>query len=280
MSISLFALVLFEKPTSGNVAIIPINGPISATGEAMLGESGASATEIISFIEDANKDAQIQAIILEINSPGGSAVASDEIASAVKRTEKPTITLIREVGASGGYWIASATDHIVAHRMSITGSIGVISSYLEFSGLMNEYGVKYERLIAGKNKDLGTPFKTLEPTERAILEAKLAKIHDYFIQEIAQNRELPEEKVRSLATGEFYLGIEALEFGLIDEVGDITDVEKYLLDTQSIEEPEYVIYEHQAGLFDFFGSVINSFSYHLGQGITSKLFQTEAAIKI
>ena len=86
-----------------------------------------------------NKD--IKAIVLEINSPGGSAVASDEIASAVKKSNKPTVAVIREAGASGGYWIASSTDHIIANRMSITGSIGVISSYLEFSGLIEKYWV-------------------------------------------------------------------------------------------------------------------------------------------
>ena len=107
---------------------------------------------------------------MEINSPGGSAVASDEIATAVKNAKKPVISLIREVGASGGYWVASASDYIIANRMSITGSIGVISSYLEFSGLMEKYGVGYERLVAGENKDLLTPYKKLEADQKALVQ--------------------------------------------------------------------------------------------------------------
>ncbi|MBT5924903.1 S49 family peptidase, partial [Candidatus Woesearchaeota archaeon] len=157
---------LFDGDKMGNVAIIPIEGIITANGASYLGGNTISSQDIVSFIEDADAKSQIKIIVLEINSPGGSPVASDEIAVAIKRTEKPVIALIREVGASGGYWIASATDHIIANRMSITGSIGVISSYLEFSGLMEEYGVGYEQLTAGQFKDMGTPFKKLQDEER------------------------------------------------------------------------------------------------------------------
>ena len=139
----------FDGSKIGNVALIPIEGMITVNGAAGFGASGASSSDVVKFIEKADENTQVQVILLEINSPGGSAVASDEIAAAVKNTEKPVVALIREAGASGGYWIASAADYVIANRMSITGSIGVISSYLEFSGLMEQYGVGYERLVAG-----------------------------------------------------------------------------------------------------------------------------------
>ncbi|MBI4983237.1 S49 family peptidase [Candidatus Woesearchaeota archaeon] len=155
----LFPLILtiFDPSKYGNVALIKIEGVITSDGSSYLGSATVSSPEIINFIQEADQDPKIKAILLEINSPGGSPVASDEIGTAVKRAKKPTIAVIREVGASGGYWIASAADHIIANRMSITGSIGVYSSYLEFSGLMEKYGIGYERLVAGEHKDTGFP---------------------------------------------------------------------------------------------------------------------------
>ena len=136
---------------SGNVALIPIEGVITTDGGSYFNEQTISSKNIVEFIEDADKNSQVEAIVLEINSPGGSAVASDEISIAVKKVKKPVVAMIREVGASGGYWVASSADYIVAHRMAITGSIGVISSYLEFSGLMENHGVGYERLVDRKS---------------------------------------------------------------------------------------------------------------------------------
>ena len=120
----------------GNVAVIAVKGMITVDqlpGFAM--DYTAASTEIVSLIEEASENPRIEAIILDINSQGGSPVGSDEIAQAVKKTNKTTVSVIRELGASGAYWIASASDHVIANRMSITGSIGVVGSYLEFSGL-------------------------------------------------------------------------------------------------------------------------------------------------
>ena len=122
----------------GNVALIRIRGPIMVDKSSdFISQSHASSENIIRLIDEADENPSIKAFIFDINSPGGSAVASDEIASRIKKLDKPTIALIREIGASGGYWIASSADVIVANKMSITGSIGVISSYLEFSGLFS-----------------------------------------------------------------------------------------------------------------------------------------------
>ena len=265
--------ILFNSTPTGNVALIKVEGII------MGGSSGSSFTSnivssqsIVNFIKQADENPSIKAIVLEINSPGGSAVASDEIATAIKQSTKPTISLIREVGASGGYWIASATDHSVANRMSITGSIGVISSYLEFGKLMEEYGVKYQRMVAGERKDLGTPFKTLTNEEEQILQNKLDMIHDYFIQAVAENRNLSEEEVKKIATGEFYLGVEAYQMNLIDELGDINTVTEYLQQQHSIEEVEFQIYESKPTLTDLLQSLSSEFSFNIGKGIGDFFF--------
>ena len=258
--------------TEGNVALITIEGVITTDGGAStIGETTISSSQITEFLADAEANKDIKAIVLEINSPGGSAVASDEIASAVKKSNKPTVAVIREAGASGGYWIASSTDHIIANRMSITGSIGVISSYLEFSGLMEEYGVGYERLVSGPFKDLGTPFKSLKQNEKNILQSKIQLIHEFFVDEVAENRNLPREEVTRLATGEFYLGVEALNLGLIDQLGDRFTAEQYLQTRYDLKEISYAIYEQPTGLLDLLSGVFSSFSFHIGEGFASKL---------
>ena len=265
----LFALFGGQQLAAGNVALIPISGVITTDGSSYLGQGTVSSQDIVQYIEEANDNNQIKVILLEINSPGGSAVASDEIASAVKASQKPVVALIREVGASGGYWVASSTKHIIANRMSITGSIGVISSYLEFSGLMEKYGVGYEQLTAGKYKDMGTPFKKMNEEERVLFQKKLSRIHEFFIKEIAQNRDLSLSEARELATGEFYLGIEAQELGLVDELGDKTTAEKYMKNTYDLKEVSYVLYERQLGLFELFSGVIADQFFRMGEGIGS-----------
>lgn len=266
-------LSIFDGSKSGNIALIPVSGVLTVQGDSYLGQTTLSSETIVSFIEEANENEKIEAILLEINSPGGSAVASDEIAQAVKDAKKPVISVIREVGASGGYWVASATEHIIANRMAITGSIGVISSYLEFSGLMEEYGVGYERLVAGERKDIGTPFKKLNEQEKEVLQKKINRIHQYFIDEIANNRDLDKSTVRELATGEFYLGVEALQLGLIDQLGDKTAAEEYLKQNYGIEEFDYLVYERQPSFFELFSGVFSDLFFNIGEGFGSILAQ-------
>lgn len=270
------SLTLFDGSKLGNVAKIPIHGPLTVDGSNYLGQPTTSSETIVGFLKEAGEDPQIKAIVLEINSPGGSAVGSDEIASAVKKSQKPVVAVIRETGASGGYWIASAADHVIANRMAITGSIGVVSSYLEFSKLMEEYGVGYERLVAGEYKDMGTPFRKLSVEEKNLFEKKIAKIQDYFIDEIAANRNLPRSKIQEMATGEFFLGVEALERGLIDELGDLETAEKYLKTTSGLEEIDYVVYEKETGLLDLFTGVFADWFFKIGEGLGAVLLRQES----
>ncbi len=264
----------------GNVALIPIEGAISASSASgMFSDSGASSESIVAQINAANEDDSIEAIIFWINSPGGSAVASDEISAAVLATNKPTVAVIREVGASGAYWIASATDHVIANRMSITGSIGVISSYLEFSGLMEEYGVGYQRLVAGDNKDIGTPFRALASDEEELLQGKLDLIHDYFIDAVAQNRGLERMVVAEAATGEFYLGVEALNLGLIDELGDLDNAKVYLLENESIEITGIVEYGASESILDVLFGLSLAHGSAMGETMGSKIVDAGTSVE-
>lgn len=262
-----------REVVNDGIAIIKIQGPITSesTSSPFLGES-IGAGSIIENIEKANKNPSIKGIILEINSPGGTVVASREVANAVKNIDKPTVAWIRELGASGAYWIASAADVIVADELSITGSIGVTSSYLEFSGLFEKYGIGYEELKAGENKEVGSPFRKLTDKERNLLQEKLDKIHEIFIQEVAENRNLDQNDVKELSTGIFYLGIEAKELGLVDVLGGKDLVEEQIKELTGIENPEYIEYRERRPLFDY---LTRASAYYIGRGIGAELKSTE-----
>ena len=264
----------------GNIALILVDGPIMVQNSGgYFSDGGASSETLVKQINSAESDESIEAIILMINSPGGSAVASDEIAQAVLNSEKPVVSVIREVGASGAYWIASASDHVVANRMSITGSIGVISSYLEFSGLMENYGVSYERLVAGDKKDVGNPFRTLGASERDLLQEKIDLIHDYFIDAVAENRGLSRGEVAEVATGEFYLGVEALNLGLIDGLGDLETAKSYIEDELKIEIEGLVSYDAPESIFDVLAELSVLHGFALGKSMGDSIVLNDGNLK-
>ncbi|MBS3124449.1 signal peptide peptidase SppA [Candidatus Woesearchaeota archaeon] len=260
-------LLIFGEEKIGNVALIPITGVITTDGSSYLGSGTTSSADIVSYLEEANNQDNIKAIVLEINSPGGTPVATEEITGAINRIDKPVIALIREMGASSAYWIASSTDHIVASRMSITGSIGVISSYLEFSGLMEKYGIGYERLVAGDSKDVGTPFRKLTTKETEKIQERLDRLHNIFINEVAENRQLSIDKVKKLADGDVLLGEEALEAGLVDQLGDKVVLESYLKSEYDIEDITYSTYQKETSFFELISGMTSQWSFKMGEGI-------------
>lgn len=184
--------------------------------------------EIIYDIKSANLNPFIKAIFINVDSQGGSPVGGEEISIAIKNSEKPVIALIHDLSASAGYWAISSADHIFASRNSTIGSIGVTMSYLNEVELNNKEGYKLEELASGKFKDSGTPYKNLTKEEKDIFMRDLIIMHDNFIEDIAQNRNLGILKIRSIADGSTVLGERAKELGLIDEIGSIYDAEKYL----------------------------------------------------
>lgn len=264
----------------GNVALIKLSGTIVTEGNSGFGETLASSSDIVKFIKEADEDPSIKAIVLEINSPGGSPVASKEIVDAVKRTNKTTYAFIREIGTSGAYWAASATDKIIAHDLSVTGSIGVFSSYLEFSGLLKKYNITYQRLVAGKYKDMGSPFKKLEKDEEDIIMEKLIKLHEYFINSVAENRNMDVEQVRELATGEFFLGSEALDNGLVDKLGDIEALKDIIKSDLDIAEVDFAVYSKPPSFFESLAGIFSENSFFIGKGIGSAITESDTKISI
>lgn len=272
--ITLSSLTKDSKITAGDkVAVIYINGPIAAnSGLSILGEESASSTEIIRFIDSADKDPGIKAIMIEINSPGGTAVASKEIADRLKRSEKYKVALIREAGTSGAYWTASACDKIIANDLSIVGSIGVIGSYFEFSGLLDRYNVTYQRLVSGQYKDIGSPFKKMTGDEEQKLQSQIDSMHRYFTAEIASNRNMDLEKASDLATGEFYIGFDALNLGLVDVLGDRFTAEAVLKEKLNTTKISFIDYKRKSSILDAFTRIISEQSFFVGKGLGSSIF--------
>jgi protease IV len=261
----------------GNVAIIKINGPIVAgEGNSLFGDV-SSSDEIIKLLRRANKSNKIDAIVIEINSPGGSAVASEEIATELMNFGKPSVAWIREIGTSGAYWIASSTDHIIANPMSITGSIGVIASYLGFSGFIYDHNITYERLVSGNLKDMGSPFKELTSEERWEFQKSLDSIHEYFIDEVALNRELDRNEVKKIASGQFFIGSEAKTLGLIDELGGSGTVKKYV-ENKIGKDVKFIDYKTDDGFLSSFSRVMNNNAFHIGMGVGSSMFPSNSGI--
>lgn len=253
------------------IAIIPIKGVISNTDSEMLfSSSETSPDKIIDIIKNTEKNKNIKAVIFEINSPGGTVLASKEIADAIKKLDKPKVALIRDIGTSGAYWVASSADKIVADELSITGSIGVISSYLEFSDLLNKYGITYERLVVGKYKDTGSPFKNLTQEERLLIQNKLNKIDEVFLNQIRLNRNLKDTK--KIETGEFFLGIEAKEIGLIDYIGGRDTAIEIAKNLSNVKEARLIEFKEKKSIFDVLNKLNANAFYYLGQGIGSELY--------
>ena len=244
-----------SDPTSKQVAVIPIENIIVTQSQSgLFASASTSSQQVINWLEQADNDRRVHAILLEINSPGGSAVASDEIAQAIKQVDKPVVAWIRESGASGAYWIASESDHIIANRMSITGSVGVVASYIGFAEFFKEHNLTYEEFVAGENKQLGSPFTNMTKEQRRILQQKLDTIHDIFIEEVQENRNLTQQQLLRVQTGEFLLGVEALELGLVDELGS-QQVVKDRLEEMLNATPKYTRYSRQTSFMqELFGT--------------------------
>ncbi len=263
---------------TGNVAVIQVKGPISIDGTETFG-TGTSSTNIVKQIQEANEDPLVQAIVIEINSPGGSPVASAEIVRAVRESTKPSVAWIREEGASGAYWIASSAEYSIAHPLSITGSIGVYGSYLDFSKFLEDKNITYQRLVSGDHKDTGSPLRALSYSEEQLMQAKLDAMHNYFIASVAENRNLSEAYVREYADGMFLLGEEAVAAKLIDEVGSEPEVRKYLENTLNISTVDYKYYYKKESLRDIFFGMSSEHGFAVGEGIVSQLEQDNQNIR-
>ncbi len=225
---------------SCNVLALSLNGYLttySSAEEAEATEVETASEDIVYSIEQADKDEEIRGVLLLVDSDGGSGVAGEEIANALKRLSKPNVAVIRGSGLSAAYWAATGADRVFASSLSDVGSIGVTSSYLDESQVKQKEGYRFIELASGKYKDVWNPEKPITEEDKAIIMEGILKMHDIFVKQVATNRNLDLEEVKKLANGLSYIGEDALKLGLIDEIGDMSTATKYL-ESQIGEEAE------------------------------------------
>ncbi len=209
------------------VAVIYLEGMIvGGRGQSTLLSAVGGTDAVIRQLREAKEDPGIAAVVLRINSPGGSAAASQEVhneALRLREAGKPLVVSFADVAASGGYWVACAADEILANPASITGSIGVIMEVTNLVELYEKIGIDFEVIKSGEHKDIGSAGRPLEDDERAILQSMVDDIFDQFIEVVATGRGLSRERVIELADGRIFTGRQALEAGLVDGLGDFAD---------------------------------------------------------
>ena len=199
---------------AGRVAVIRLHGPIGGSGRTL---------ELIELARRLRESRRVPAVVLDIDSPGGSATASDELLIAFERlaARKPLVAAIRGTGASGAYLAAMAARRILANPNAIVGSIGVISAGPRLPRLLDRIGVTVNESKAGRLKGMGAPWREETDEERAKEQRIVDQFYDAFVGRVAKGRHMTEDRVRELATGEIWLGTEALTLGLVDEIGDL-----------------------------------------------------------
>jgi protease-4 len=226
------------------VAVISLNGPIQSESSGFLfGGSVISPQLVRSQLERAKNDAAVKAIVLQVESPGGSVAACQEILNEIERVEKPIVVSFGTVAASGGYYISTKADKIVALPGTLTGSIGVISEMPNLKGLYQKLGIEMEVFIAGKHKDMYAGLRELTPEEKVIMQEITDQIYDQFVQVVVEGRGLSEDKVRELATGQLYTGVQAKELGLVDELGGLNEAIDLAASLAGIEKPKVEYYK-------------------------------------
>jgi protease IV len=197
-------------------------------------------------LKKARGDDQVKALVVRINSPGGTVTGSDiiyrEVTEFRERTKVPVVTVMMDVAASGGYYVALAGDTILAHPTSVTGSIGVIMLTLNAQGLLEKIGVTASAIKSDARKDMGSPLRPLTEEERRIFQSVIDQLHSQFVSKVAERRRMPIDRVRTLADGRIYTAEQARDHGLIDRIGYMGEAIDVARRAASVEQARVIVY--------------------------------------
>lgn len=234
---------------------------------------------VVDELKKAKEDPQIKGVILNVNSPGGSVYASERIANeikALKEVEKPVYTVMREMAASGGYYISAPTDRIYASNETWTGSIGVIIQSYSLQGLFEKYGIKEQNITTGKMKDAGSQGRDMSKEEKEYFQGLVDSAFDRFVKIVAEGRNLSEREVKKLADGRVYDGSQALSNGLVDKIGDLDSAIGDMASENDLEDPIVIRNENIMGSFSsIFSKVTDLKKSESDLAILDKLMKNE-----
>jgi protease-4 len=248
-----------EEYVSGDgadkVAIVPIEGTIAPADDTMGGTLPTTTPEGLSdALSQAGSDPSVVAVVLEINSPGGGVTASDEMHQSIldfeKNTNEPVVVSMQDVTASGGYYISTAADRIVANQTTLTGSLGVIFEITNFAEAADKYGIKQVVIKSGKYKDIGSAFREMTPEERNIFQSIVDDSYAQFVNVISEGRHIPKDRVREIADGRVYSGLQAKKLGLVDSFGGLDEASDIAGELAGTSDTTVVRYVQQPSLTD------------------------------
>lgn len=245
---------LLNLKPKDTVGWVSIRGPIMSSDSGKPWERGAE--QWARRIEQLADTKGVKAIVLDINSPGGSVGAVQEIYMRILRVKKekkiPFVALFGDVSASGGYYLGAACDKIVAHPGTLTGSIGVIFNVSNMEGLFAKVGYKSDPIKSGKHKDIGSPARPMTLEERQILQTLIDDAYGQFVQAVADGRKMTVSQVKPLADGRIYSGNQALALGLVDQLGDSVDATKLAAELGGIKDEKPRVRRDTEKLNDIF----------------------------
>ncbi len=241
-----FRMFFPDKLSTGGenqIAIVEVTGMI------------ADSRDIVRQLKDYRRDDNIKGIILRIDSPGGSVAPSQEIYDEVlkvKDSNKKVFASLGNMAASGGYYIASPADMVVANPGTLTGSIGVIMAFSNIEELIKKIGMRPEVIKSGPFKDSGSPVRTMSKSERNLLQAVVDDVHEQFMDAVAKGRNLPKKQVKKIADGRIFTGRQALKLKMVDHLGGLEETIDLMAKSIGIKGRPVIVQEsEQKGLMEF-----------------------------
>ena len=244
----LIPLTLIPRPAVDKIAVISLSGTITTGDSSLLSGSTINPQLVRDYLTRAEKDTAVKAIVLHIESPGGEIAPCQEILWEIEKVgeAKTIVVSMGGMAASGGYYISTKADKIVALPTTMTGSIGVISQVTNIEGLLDKLGIQIEIFKGGKYKDMYSGFREMTPEEKEIVQQMIDEYYESFVDVVAEGRGLSREEVRNLATGQIYTGTEAKKLGLVDELGDLNTAIDLAAGLAGIEAPIVDYYQPPA----------------------------------
>jgi protease IV len=272
-----FTEVPVEGEGEDKIVLVPIRGLITLAEGRSIWERESMGKQVVDRLRTAGDDPAVKAVVLLIDSPGGGITASDIIYQRVgelAESGKVVVALFEDLAASGGYYVACPADWIVAHPTTITGSIGVIIQTLNLEVLMEKIGIRDVTIKRGEEKDILSPFRDLTPAEREMLQGVIDEMYRRFLDVVAEGRDLDDDRLAAVAGGSIFTGNQALDRGLVDEIGYRDSAIARALELAGLEEATVVEYRRVYSFFDLFRGRVDRGLAGAGFGL-SELFKPQ-----
>jgi len=255
--------VTIKGSGTNKILMMRIKGIITSDPVKHYVSSAPSMVDMVKKqLDRAEKDKEIKAVVLEVDSPGGGITASDILCKRIvdfkKRSSAKVVAVMGDVAASGGYYVSAPAHRIVAHPTTLTGSIGVIMPLMNVAELAERWGIKSDPIKSGEMKDIGSMTREMLPKERALLQDMIDEMHDRFVTIVATHRAMPKDQAAKLADGRIYTGAKAHELGLVDDLGYIEDGIEIAKKLAGIRKAKLIRYRRQLGIMDVLGAVAAS----------------------